>query len=122
MSAVEGPARSAEQLPGALEYGAAGPDGAGLESWLLETEDERIGPVMLDEAARGPGGDGATASGSRGAKCDPVAASLLTLDNPISGVCMKHRGVVAPAEEERLEIWKEGADEGEVELHAGSLT
>jgi hypothetical protein len=78
ISAVEGTARSAELLPGALEYGAAGPDGAGLESCLLETEDECIGPAMLvDEAARGPGGDGATASGSRGAKCDPFESAGL---------------------------------------------
>ena len=102
-SAVEGPAaRSAEPPSGALEHRAAGPDGAGLESGLVEIEDERVGSAMLDEATRGPSGDGTTASGDRGAKCNPVAASLLPLDSPISGVGMQHRGV---AEEERLEIW-----------------
>jgi hypothetical protein len=34
---------------------------------------------------------------------------------------MKQRGV-APAEEERIEYWIEGAGRGEVELHAGFLT
>ena len=47
-------------------------------------------------------------------------ASLLPLDGPVSGVSVKHRGV-ATAEEERLEIWKEGAGGGEVKLHAGFL-
>ena len=44
---------------------------------MVETEDKRVGPAMLDEATRGPGSDGATVSGGRGAKCDSVAVSLL---------------------------------------------
>ena len=80
---------------GNFEHKATGPDGVGLESGLVETEDERVGPAMLDEASRGSGGDNATAGGGRDAKCDPVA---------VSGVGVKHRGV-ASAEEKRLEIW-----------------
>jgi hypothetical protein len=34
---------------------------------------------------------------------------------------MQQQGV-APAEEERMEFWIEGAGRGEVELHAGFLT
>ena len=41
-------------------------------------------------------------------------------NSPISGVGIKHRGVT-PAEEDRLDIWKEEAGGGEVELHAGFL-
>ena len=71
ISAVEDPARTDKPPPGALEHGAADPDGAGLEFGLVETEDERAGPAMLDEATRGPGGDSAAAGGGRAVKCDP---------------------------------------------------
>ena len=51
-----------------------------------------------------------------GTELDTVVPTLFPKDGPVSGVGMKHRGV-APAEEERMEFWKEGAGGGEVELY-----
>ncbi len=47
--------------------------------------------------------------------------TLFPKDGPVAGVAVQQRGV-APAEEERMEFWKEGPGGGEVELHAGFLT
>ena len=82
---------------------------------MVEIDNGRAGTTMLDEAMRGSG------SGAMVAKCDPVAASLFLLDGRVRGVgVVKHRGVV-PAEEGRLEIWKECVGGGEVKLHVGFL-
>ena len=114
--AVESPTRSAEPASRILEHGVLGPDGPGLESSVVDTVDTGFSPALLNEATRGSGGDGATTGGSWGTELDPVIPTLFPKDGLVSGVGMKHRGV-APAEEERMEFWKEGAGGGEVELH-----
>ncbi len=59
-------------------------------------------------------------TGRKGAELDPVIPTLFPKDDPVSGVATQQRGV-APAEEERMEFWKEGAGGGKVKLHAGFL-
>ena len=82
--------------------------------------DEGVRPALLDETTRGAGSDSPAAGGGWGAELDPVIPTLFPKDGPVSGVAMKHRGVT-PAEEERMEFWKEGAGGGKVELHTGFL-
>ncbi len=121
--AVECPTtRPAEPAIRALEYGVLGPDGMGLESSLVETADESVGPALLDETTRGAGSYGSAAGSGRGAELDLVIPTLFPKDGSVTGVAMKQRSV-APAAEERMEFWnEEGADREEVELQAGFLT
>ena len=115
--AVESSTRSAEPASRILKHGVLGPDGPGLESSVVETVDTGVSPALLNEATHGSGGDdGATTGGSWGTELDPVIPTLFPKDGLVSGVGMKHRGV-APAEEERMEFWKEGAGGGEIERH-----
>ena len=87
----------------------------------METADEGICPALLDETMRGASSDGPAAGGGWDAELDPVISTLFPKDGLVSGVVMKHRGVT-PAEEERMEIWIEGAGGGKkVELHTGFL-
>ena len=82
----------------------------------METADEGVRPLLLDETTRGASSDSSAAGGGRGAELDPVIPTLFPKESPVSGVSMKHHGV-APAEEERMEFRKEGAGEGEIERH-----
>jgi hypothetical protein len=88
---------------------------------MVETADEGVGPALLDETTSGAGSDGPAAGGGRGPELDPVIPTLFPKDGPVAGVAVQQRGV-APAEEERMEFWKEGPGGGEIELHAGFLT
>ena len=119
ISAVEGTARSAEPLPGPLNMALLVQmardwnlacsrlrmSASAQRCWWMKRRVARAMMVRLPVAA-----------GVRNA----IRSLRRSSHSPISGVSMKHRGV-APAEEHRLLIWKEGADGGEVELHAGSL-
>ena len=87
---------------------------------MVETAVEGVGPALLDETTSCAGSDGPAAGGGRGAELDPVIPTLFPKDGPVAGIAVQ-RGV-APAEEERMEFWKEGPGGGEVELHAGFLT
>ena len=89
-------------------------------SALVETADKGVGPALLDETTSGAGSDSPAAGGGRGVELDPVIPTLFPKDGPVAGVAVQQHGV-APAEEERMEFWKEGPGGGEVEQHAGFL-
>ncbi len=59
--AVESPARPAEPATRALEYIVLVSDGTGLESSMVETADESVGPALLNETTSGAGSDGPAA-------------------------------------------------------------
>ncbi len=70
----------------------------------METADEGVGPALLDETTTDAGSDGPAAG------ADPVIPTLFPKDGPVAGIAVQQRGV-APAEEERMEFWKEGPGE-----------
>ena len=80
----------------ALEYGVLGPDGTGLESSMVETADESVGPALLDETTSGAGSDSPAAGGGRDAELDPLIPALFPKDDPVTGGVAVQQGGVAP--------------------------
>ncbi len=51
----------------------------------METADEGVRPLLLDETTRGASSDSPAAGGGRGAELDPVIPTLFPKESPVSG-------------------------------------